>query len=202
MPIKSKTITISADILAKELATGLNNYLATLAGFWLHPFLTLNRLLKRTTVITSFLALLSSLIFLWLAQLVRHPQPMGLARRLIVWQELAGLIIFIGLISAFISLIYPRRWRQILSLTFFTPLPALWLVLRSVWIQIKFLTPFNWLINFLFLDLTIFLASLQLIVLYLWLRLIGRRRIISSLAIISAGLGWLYLFKRFVCLWF
>ncbi len=198
MSLKRTTFYLTPTTVIKETEKGLFDYLTIVFGFWIHPFLTINHLVKKTTLSSSFWSFLTTLIFLWLAQLILHPQPLGVIQRLIIWQQLAWIVSLGGIIILILALVDSNNWRQILSLSFFTPLPAAWLVIRSFWLRIS---PSS-VGDFLFLDLTLFLLFLQFLIFYLWLRFVLHQRLLTTTFLIPLAASWLYLFKQFLCLWF
>ncbi len=201
MPLTiKKRLVLDGNTLLQKIETNSLKVTSVLAGFWLHPFLTINRLLQRTTLVGGGLIIGFTLLLLWLAELIIHPQPIGLWRRLLIWQELAWIILLLTAGVSLIALLYPREWKQIFSLIYFLPLPALWLLLRSVWVRLRGINLA--LTDFSFLSFTIFLFLLQTLIFYLWLRIINNQRPLLSWLILFLTFSWFYLFKQFLCLWF
>ncbi len=203
MPLTIKRtliLDLDRDIILKKIEADSLKVTSVLAGLWLHPFLTINRLLQKTTLGGGGVVIGITLLLLWLAELIIHPQPVGLWQRLLIWQGLAWIILFLAAGVSLIALLYPREWKQIFSLIYFLPLPALWLLFRSGWVRLEKINPP--LTDFLFLSLTVFLFLLQTLIFYLWLRIINNQKPFFSWLILFLTLSWFYLFKQFLCLWF
>ncbi len=203
MPLTIKRtliLDLDRDIILKKIEADSLKVTSVLAGLWLHPFLTINRLLQKTTLGGGGVVIGITLLLLWLAELIIHPQPVGLWQRLLIWQGLAWIILFLAAGVGLIALLYSREWKQIFSLIYFLPLPALWLLFRSGWVRLEKINPP--LTDFLFLSLTVFLFLLQTLIFYLWLRIINNQKPFFSWLILFLTLSWFYLFKQFLCLWF
>ncbi|NOY14830.1 MAG: hypothetical protein GXP43_01280 [bacterium] len=198
MPVLKKTITITPSTLARTGLRGFYNLGAIALGLWSHPFLTVIRLVQKSSFATYTAGLFTTLFLLWLAQIIKHPQSIGLIPRLAVFTQIAWVVGFVFIILLAIALFIPNQARLLFSASFLTLIPAFWLLVRSIWFN------FTWsfVINLTFLTLTIFFGLLQIIFLYLWFRLIPKKSFASSLFFLFFTFGLAYLFKQILCLWF
>ncbi len=192
-------IKLSLKTITGRLIKSLEDVVSTLAGFWFHPFLTVSRLLERSGLTVSIVNFGITLLFIWLAQIIKQPQKLGYVLRLLIWFKIAGLVGLVFLILWLVVSLKPKQKHQILSVSFIFILPAIWLVGRSIWLILA--EPATTIINFIFLYLTVLIGLIEVIFIYFWLRLIAKQPWLDSLAAIIAGGLLSYLFKQIICLW-
>jgi len=191
-----KIISLTPAGVGRAVMDGWYNFASVLAGLWFHPFLTTYRLVHKTSLTAYGLNLIFTTLFIWLAQLIRHPEKIGVTNRLIIFSQAAGGVWIIFILSLVIAMLIPFKARKVLSFTYLLVIPAFWLILRSIWLNLSFSG-----VDFVFLTLTVFISLLEALFIYLWIRLILKQTFWLSLAGLASLITLAYLFKQLICLW-
>ena len=197
MQVREVRLEVGVEEVIKGLGRGFYDLGAVFFGLWHHSFLTVLRLVQRWGLGSYGASFLITVGLLWLAQVVLHPEKMGVISRLWVFGQVGVVIGLVFLMMGMVGGFWPDKAKVMLSGSFLVVLPAGWVFLRSVWLMVRFLPG----ADLVFLVITGFLGLLEVVAMYLWLRLVVKSEFEVSIGLLGVMVVVVYWFKQMVCLW-